>query len=346
MISESQFQHLPAAQILAMTGPTELFSSDLVQTIERWRQLRKIWHPDRAKDPALATQVFTQIKHLYELAQEHIHAGVWGLTKIVSFEGKTSKFSMGYFKSNEVEGFGTQYVGRHSILYYIPDSNEDLIKVWVENCKKLTSSSPDIVKEFSHQFNAKPRIEQVSDGFIAHVQKDPGYLNLQHILEKGPLDPKHVAWIMSRLINLSCMMQHKDVPNLGITPRSIFINPALHSLILADGWQYAEKFFKKALAAPGKVGRLCPDLMTSHEPKPSHIVVQIKAVGRDCLGDSVGINLSKNKALPKPFAAWLNMKPTSADCIKEFSVWESVKKASFGPPKFIHWELTEKDVYQ
>lgn len=346
MIPESQLKDLSAAAILAMNSPVDLFVFNSDETKSRWNHLRSLWHPDRHDNKDLANQVFMKVKELYETAMKHIAAGLWGHGTVITFHrGKDSSLSMMYFRHNDIDGFGTQYVGRKEVLYNVPDSNEDLIKVWVENHKALRVTEPALNKEFHDQFQAVPLVTKHLDGFLVGIEKSPDYLNLAHILANGPMDPKHVAWIMSRLLSFSCLMNYRNVPNLAITPQSIFINPAQHSVILLDGWQYAKKFFGKFVAAPRKVARQCPDLEVSGEPRPGHMLVQIKAVGRECLGDPIGVNLSKIPGLPKPFATWLNIKPGN-DCKKEFHAWEGVKKASFGLPRFIELNLTEKDVYK
>jgi hypothetical protein len=345
MIPEAQLKDISAAAILAMNSPADLFVFNSDETKSRWNHLRSLWHPDRHDDKDLANQVFIKVKTLYETALKHISAGLWGSGTIAVFAGKTSDYSMMYLRQNDIEGFGTQYVGRNEILYDVPDSNEDLIKVWVENHKALRVTEPALNKEFHDQFQAVPLVVEYLNGLLVNIKKPPEYLNLAHVLANGPLDPKHVAWIMSRLLSLGCLMEYRNIPNLAITPQSIFIDPAQHSVILLHGWQYAKKFYEKAVAAPRKVLRQCPDLAVTEEPKPIDMLIQIKAVGRECLGDPIGVNLHKLAHVPKPLTTWLNIRPNKT-CKSEFNAWEGVKKASFGLPRFIELNLTEKDVYK
>ena len=236
--------------------------------------------------------------------------------------------------------------GKLSVCYEVPDSNKDLIDIWVENFKKMedhTSPYPDMVKIFQPLLNAKPRVYPLLSGSLIRTDKHAEFLNLDHVLRKNKLDPRHVVWIISRLMNLACLMEKTSTPNLDISTNSVYICPATHEVILLDGWQYARAFNQKAVAAPRKILRLCPDFAVSHHVLVKHVLEQIKALGRELLGDSTGTTLEE-KGIPKPLSTWLN-KNAGTSATKEFSAWDVVKHESYGKPTFIVLNLTENDVY-
>lgn len=348
MIPYDDLAKLPSATILGMTSPTQLFPNSMAEAEKSWRKLVQLWHPDKHPATArLATEVMIKIKSLYEKAESQIQAGVWGTGKFIKFETKDSFVNFTYLEQDEIQNFGTQYTGRRFVVYHIPDSNLDMVKIWLLNTDKFHSPTLDdkSQKNFQAQLAARPTEFKLKDGSVLlAVPKLPEFLCLKHVLNKrGALEPVHVAWIMSRLTVLGMLMKDRDVPNLEIVSASVFINPGTHEAFLASGWQYALNFDQKALAAPQKLARLCPKIAVSHNAQCMHGTTMIKALGRECLGDSVGVMLLQRKDVPAPFTAWLNS-PSTNDSHAEARKWERAKLASF-EKQFIDLTLTEKEVY-
>lgn len=350
MITSDTAAALSADFILNIKSYTQLFNPNLSETVRIYRKLSSKWHPDR-KDGAektLAEQVFSHLSVLYAEAKQSIEADTWGGKGVIfALLSGTSELRVNFLKEELVPAFGTQYIGRDSVHYLVSSSEADLVEVWIKNIAKFKAGvkiSSTLERVFAATTLAAPEVTKIKSGLLVKVPKNDKYLSLKHCLTAKPIEIRHVVWIISRLMNLACFMQTRDAPNLDICTRSVFINPETHDAFLADGWQYADSFRHKALAAPAKLLKLCPDLTVSKQVQPRHVIAQIKALGRECLGDPIGVNLQFRKDVPKPFGKWL-ISPGEDDCIKAFSIWDKVKVDSFGPPKFIDLHLTEKDVY-
>lgn len=349
---------LPAKTLLAVKSPSDLYPNDEAQAKLLFQRLSSKWHPDKASGEPQAVEVFQHVKSLYEKAVEQIKAGIWGGLHSVKFELKDSIIEASYLRKDEVLGFGDVYVGKRNVYYKTSKDNSDLVSLWRANISSLEVGSklkPGSEKVFESTLKAVPNqymLEGVDSGILVRVEKPAGYFCLKHVLEKaqiGPgvpsgLDPKHVAWILSRLYNLACLMQLSNVANIGISTSSVYISPVAHDVALLDGWQYASKFDSKAFAAPVKTLKHCPTLADTGIVNPSHVLALIKAVGRECLGDPIGVNLQKRKDVPSSVTKWLNS-PAGDNCYKEFAKWSKARDDGFGPRKFVEWNLKESDVY-
>lgn len=348
MIPYNDLPLLTAEAVLAINSPDKLFINDKAEAKKAWRKLVQLWHPNKHLNATrLATEVLIKINTLYEKAEAQFEAGVWGTGKFIKWETKTSFLNFTYLEEDTILDFGIQYTGRRQVAFHVPDSNTDMVKNWLMNTDKFHTPAlnPAMQKNFAPQLSARPTLFTLKDeSSLIVVPKHPDFLCLKHVLAKrGQLDPVHVAWIMSRLTVLNMLLKDRDIPNLEIVPASVFINPSDHTLFLASGWQYALSFDKKAIAAPKKLARLCPGISLNGNAQPMHGSVMIKALGRECLGDPVGVLLQKRKDVPKPFTTWLNS-PSNNDSHVEAKRWSEAKDASF-KKQFIDLTLTEKEVY-
>lgn len=340
------------AEVLGIKSHTSLFPQDALQVKQFWRKLAMQFHPDRNGGDSAASSAFTHLKNLYEKALEQLAAGIWLGVNSVHFEGRSSRIQFDYLKVSDVPDFGTRYTGRTLVIYKTVDSNLDLCDVWVSNHKKLLNNAPrKAIEKGSYlegQVEVSPTIVELEGGEVLVIVRKPSeYLSAADILQvRGPLHPRHVTWILSRLYNLSCLMEVSDVPNLSITAHSLFVDPARHLAILTEGWQYAKGFKEKALACPQKFGRLCPDIKVEGNPRLKHISRQIKALGRELLGDPIGVKLGDIPDMPKKLVKWLNDSDEAKSCIAEYERWIKLRETLFGKREFFPWDLKEKDVYK
>lgn len=126
----------------------------------------------------------------------------------------------------------TVYVSRNkvSILYDNPDDCDRAI----ENFKNLEYPSSDI--------------EKLSKGFptilaIVDLKDNKKLLVLDKVENIYPLaifnklDPKNVAWIISRMENTGCILQFNSLDFTNLTVYDIYINPKTHHVFFLDGWE-------------------------------------------------------------------------------------------------------------
>jgi hypothetical protein len=354
MLTEDQVLALTPEQIYALKSHVEIYPPNLEEAKILFRKLSSKWHPDKheQKQKAKAEEAFQKIKSLYEDAVSQLEQDMWGFGSIIRFELKRETvIQFLYFHQDVSEGFGTRYIGNQNICIVVPDSNADLIDNWLENQFKL-NNLPDRSKPSPYPTNFSLTKElcaektELKDGSILlHMKKRSEFLCLAHILEKkGAIPAEHVAWILTRLYDLACIMELADTPNADISAKSVFIDPPNHGLILVDGWQHTRSFKEQAITLPNRTLRLCPDIRTKGIFQPTNLLTLIKALARECLGDPIGVAMKKNKDIPLGLASWVNHMPARTVKV-EFSNWVQAREKTFGPRKFIKWDLGYKDIY-
>ena len=55
----------------------------------------------------------------------------------------------------------------------------------------------------------------------------------------GVLLDRHVAWIVSRLENLCCLLDYNNMVLNGLTEDNLFVDPVNHQIYLYGGWWFA-----------------------------------------------------------------------------------------------------------
>lgn len=345
MITYNALSTLTSASILALRSPARLFPENIQGMGFYRRKLLQLWHPDTNKDPQ-ATDVFHHVTDLYNRGMTQLEQNTWEFEHKHSVELTTGPYSFDYFRKEAVNGFADMYVSKNSIYYVCPAANGDMVSLWERNSKRFLKGlvgNAEAKKVFTPFLTSLPIFKGIVGGeTLVEVKKDPGYLCLKHVQKIQPLDAKHVVWIISRLLNMASMFEAQSTPNLDICMRSVFINPELHTVFLADGWQYCASFPEKVVALPVRTSGLCPSIKATFKTTPSDMTVQIKALGRELLGDPLG--LTYKKPVPDALCKWL-LAPTQKTCIEDFKLWDKLKPAFFGKPVFTKLEVKDIDIY-
>ena len=66
--------------------------------------------------------------------------------------------------------------------------------------------------------------------------------NVYPVAMFGSLSAKHVEWIISRLMNIACVLAFNDMTHGGISPETVFINPKTHEAALYGGWHHVKEY--------------------------------------------------------------------------------------------------------
>lgn len=325
-------------------SPEKIFSGDLDKAKVEFRRLRSRWHPDtNAVDPT----IIAHINKLFDKAEELLKKGLWkrdGQLLIASSSGKS--YSFRYHKAEEFE-LGIAYVGDSFLSYFIRNDFADLVRIAQDHIEGFKFPDGKLKNEHEKSLPKLQSLIQVKDGYYIVIKKDPAYIRLSDVLEHfgGKIDPKHVAWMLSRLYNLSCFMRLANLVHHDISPQNCFIHPQQHYLALLGGWWYARKGGEKLVALPQRTITYGPQsLLTDKIAVHATNSELIKATGRDLLGDSIGSRLS-TMGYPQALVNWLRSPAQDELAWDEYGHWEQVLKNSFGARKFIELKLESKDIY-
>ena len=126
----------------------------------------------------------------------------------------------------------TVYVGstKLSIVY----DNTNTCSKAIEMFQNLEYPSADI-HNLSKGFPAILAIVNLKDGRCLLVVDKPE--NIYPLTLFNKLDPKHVAWMISRMENTGCILAFNSLDFTSITAFDLYINPKTHHVFFLDGWE-------------------------------------------------------------------------------------------------------------
>jgi hypothetical protein len=185
----------------------------------------------------------------------------------------------------------------------------------------------------------------------AHVvvmKKTADVLSLRDVLThfKGRIDERHVAWMMSALLNIACYWQYAGIAHNAVSLDTCFISPKHHTVLVLGGWWYSRPIGGKMIAAPSHTINYAPhDLLTKKVADIRTDLEMIKALGRQLLGDVTGMRLASDKSVPQPMARWLKQ-AASDNAVDEYRIWKKkILHDSFDDRRFVELAVTSNDIY-
>lgn len=327
--------------------PERLFSKgDLDSCKAEFQILAKRWHPDRESGSA---DVMAHINQLYDNAKEHIAKGVWRTPNV--FEITTTDrhtYRMRYHVARPFE-LGDVYIGSHLVAYYIRKDFEDLATSADHIIHRLRFASDAMRAEVIRYLPSWKGAYETADGRVVVLQKSPDHLPLRDVLTHlgGRLDPRHVAWVMSRLCNLACYLEWAEIVHGDISIDNYFISPSGHVGSLIGGWWYARYAGTKLVALPRRtMDTISTKVLAAKIADFSIDLEMVRATGRELLGDPAGSRLQTMSDVPRPFANWLRL-PPAGTAVATYKDWyDKVVLDSFGPRKFVELNVSAGDIFK
>jgi hypothetical protein len=345
---------MTAEEILRINKPEQLFPDDALEAKQRYHDLVKAWHPD-VNHHAYAHHVFKHVHDLFKLAETKLEEGSWGYQGrlvLPQYGMDNGGWSLRYHSKSDFE-LGEQYVGDHSVVYVVSDNTKSFVDN-LDNFEKISKSfryasakmESECKRYLPHQ--VETMVAKGGRRGLAVRNKTEDLLLLRDVsdhFEEG-IDPKHVAWILSSLHNLSCYLSYAGLAHQNISMDTYYVSPQHHSGALLGGWWYAARFGDRLTSLPSRTVAHLP-WRVRHEKQASHTtdLELIRLVGRELLGDPSGKNMRPD--VPKPMAAWLReVVPEKDDAVSNYRDWIEVLETSFGARRFTVMDLDHKTLYQ
>ena len=201
------------------------------------------------------------------------------------------------------------YLTRNSVLYaYAPDKTAYAEKT-LRGIAKLDFPAAD-VKGLNDCFPKLVGRYDLEDGgvLLAFERAD----NLFPLAMFGSVEPRSVAWIVSRMENICCVLEYSGLVHGGISEQTIFINPFIHHAVLMGEWWKATE--KEGVSR----GQETVDL------------TGLRRTAEKVMG------MQKENA-PQAFLDFLKKKP-EGNAYQDFEVWDQVIEEGFGGRKFTQWD--------
>ncbi|HOW61880.1 MAG TPA: J domain-containing protein [Candidatus Contendobacter sp.] len=340
---------LSAENLLAIqfSEPERLFTGDEEIARQEFRALAARWHPDRCPD-AGTTGVFQHINRLYEAAVRKLRGGIWhtpGLLVARATDGAT--YQIRYRRERAFE-LGRLFMGREIVAWVVGREHTDLFQNALQTINRLPCANARMAAEVGRYLPEIVRHFETGEGWVLVVRKASDLVLLRDVLDYsgGRMDARHVAWIISSLLNLACYLDYAQLAHNAILTDTWFISPPQHSGALLGGWWYAVRQGEPMTAAPARTVQYAPfDVLDRKRGDRRTDRELIRALGRELLGDVTGVRLARAKAAPAPMLDWLRL-PAGDSALHDYQTWmNQVLKASFGERRFVTLEITTDDLH-
>jgi hypothetical protein len=343
---------LSAAALLAIPNdrPERLFEGSADDVKQDYRRLAMQWHPDRSRDPD-AHAVFQHIRRLYEEAAQRMARGDWarrGPLALTATDGRT--YEINYLRRHPFE-LGTMVVASTVVAFVVDGAHADLVRRAEHVVAGLRYADDGMRRQIACHLPPYPFCGafQTDSAYVIVMRKQPDVLLLRDVLDHvgGRLDPRHVAWVVSSLLNLCCYFQYAGITHNALSLDTCFMSPTAHSVSVLGGWWYAAQIGERMVAAPaGTIAWAAHDLMDTGRADIRTDLELVRAIGRELLGDITGVRLTRDSAAPRAMIDWLRL-PASNDPIEEYRTWRTqVLHDSFGARRFVELPLTQSDIYR
>ncbi len=285
-----------------------------------YRSVVKQCHPDKFNQPHLKTkaeQVFHKVERQYrDLTELMSVADIVGLRQYFKFEyGYVLIYDtkLVYLFTN-----GKEYIRQYKPIFKYP--NEKFRK-------EFTFMEPE-----THLFDNK--VEMVKEAVA---------VPLRNLHQQGPLDPRHVAWIISRLLNIDCLLSMSSISHNAITLDNCFVNTDIHAIRLYGGWHFATTIGSKLKQVNLDIFNILPeDVKINKRATEAIDLLSIKHIARQLI--SIKMPTDTVSDLPDPFKQWL-FSPPQVSPFEEFQHWDHALEMSYGVRKFVKYPTNMYSLY-
>lgn len=306
-------------KIKKATKPEELFKeTEQKKRRKEWLAYLKIVHPDVGG----TEEVVNKLNNLYRGKEEKNNYEV-----IVQKGGKEHKYVVLEKMNFELGEF---WVGKNNLTYLIKKEHKDFFDNAIKRIESIKYPN-EAMKEKNKKFipKIKDSFETEAGDFVLQLHKTEDVFRLGRVkLKKGNLPVEHVAWMITRLLNIGMILNFNGLVHNGITIDNCYCSPQYHSIVLNGGWWYTTKIGEKMTGTTSEVLQVM-----SSETKSKKISLQETDINsiKDLARRLVGGSFSK---FPEEAKKWMLHQET--DFLKAYQDWEEIleSKKSFGERKF------------
>lgn len=337
---------LSGPQILTIPDeePERLFGKpDLVSDL--YRELAKKWHPDHLGGDGA---IFTHINVLHLAAKEHIRAGTWHIPGELTFVADGKTYALRYFKRFDFE-LGVAYLSQTKITYVVRKEFADLVE---HACKviKTFHFPDDATREVMIRY--LPTISgcyETADSVVVMIDKPADLIRMRDLRDHcgGKMDPKHVAWMISRMLNHTSYFEWAKLTHNDLSLDTLFVCPEHHTVCILGGWWYSMPVGDRLKAMPQRtINHASSEVMKKKLAALQTDPELVRLSARELLGNANGVHLMIDKSIPSTMVNWLRIS-SQGSAVKDYAIWrDKILPDSFGPRKFVKMEIKADQVYQ
>ena len=147
----------------------------------------------------------------------------------------------------------------------------------------------------------------------------------------GKLPGRHVAWIISRMENLCCVLEYSGVVHPQISVDTLYINPYTHQACLYGNWWNA-----------GKAGSMSADGRSILRPRQN--LDGLRETAANLLGFEKAGQVRRSADIPAALADFINGSPKD-NAFDDFAYWDEMLIKAYGERKFVTMETDDGQIY-
>lgn len=237
----------------------------------------------------------------------------------------------------------TMYVAKKHIIYLFDKEHETYAAQYQSMVRELKYPNADMERELRNYIPKVITECRLMDGrILLAVEKKEGVYPLGML---GILLDRHVAWVVSRMENLCCLLEYNGMVLNALTVENLFVDPAGHQLYLYGGWWFSGYEGAENNGCSGEVKPyLKQGRWNGNRNHRSTDLESLRLVAAKLLGCPNREKINEFALLPEPFLEFLQKKP-EATAGADFAKWDRVLKRSYGERKFIPLSVTEAEIF-
>ncbi len=208
------------------------------------------------------------------------------------------------------------YVTKENVLFCFNEEHREDARLFTEGIKRVRFPNEEMRKKMHYYFP-----DECDTYFLTDHQVMVAIKRVRDVypLELSfALDEKHMAWIVSRLENMSCVLEYSGISFSKVLLSDLFFDPEHHQVFLYGGWQ---RVITKAI--------------------PTEVSMAIRDIAMNVCG------YTKN-TLPKDFILPLRefmCSQPQQNAAADFGYWDSCLDRAFGKRRFAKMEVDEQQIY-
>lgn len=340
-----------ATEILAIgeRNASALLPGEAASVKAEFRKLANAWHPDHSADP-MASAVFAHLTVLKAAALRALGKGKAAPEASKSRDyatvgGKSYRLRYATLGSGPL---GDVLAGRTHVAYEFMAGFEDVAAAEKANAEGLRFADAGMRKEMERFLPGKVSLLDLGGGKRVAVHAKPEAAVLLGDLVGhmgGRIDPVHVAWIVSGLLNVASYLHWAQAAHGAIGPETVIVSPETHSVGLLGGWGFATAYGKRPAALPERTTSVVPRLALKGEAADARVDLHlVRAVAQDALGCPGGGGLAMDSSVPEAMRQWLLL-PPEENAWKDYAGWNACLERSFGKRRFVDMGVKASAIY-
>ena len=253
----------------------------------------------------------------------------WEKAEQQSFECRDGRTVEVKFAHRYTDRDAEIYVARKNMIIHFTQDKSDLAETYRRQSAFLDYPSAD-TRSLSDFFPKVSGGFELADGSsLLVIAKDEDEYPLRLF---GKLHPRHVAWIISRMENLCCVLEYNSLVHPEITPDTLYINPYTHQASLYGSWWKV-----------GKCNSYSYD--KTHLLSSAESLCGIRNTAAMLLGYDRAGSVRPDPKTPAALCDFINSPPKS-NAYEDFEYWDAMLVKAFGERKFIRFDTDDEEIYE